>query len=69
MNKLVSLILVTLLLAAIAAQAAETKHPKPAAELAKLRQPNGYLSAQPEKYFDDLERNPAGRHITWHCQQ
>ena len=35
------------------------------AELAKLQQPNGYLSAQPEKYFDDLERNPAGRHIVW----
>ena len=38
------------------------------AELAKLQQPNGYLSAQPEKYFDDLERNPAGRHIVWYCQ-
>lgn len=36
------------------------------AELAKLQQPNGYLSAQPETYFDNLEKN--GRHIVWYSQ-
>jgi len=38
------------------------------AELAKLQQPNGYLSAQPESTFDNLERRPAGRSIIWYCQ-